>query len=153
MKHIALFLTCLCTVAAFGQTLLCEQTPVTVYYTVNKTEDGKDNDGWKIYLDIQNRGTEDLFYAKAVLSAPSTAEELIPGYLKIIVSNAVTTAYESSFYVHGSLVMRVSTDGTSLFKVTTKRHEKTISVRIKKGETPEVTGSFIQALVPKDQIK
>ena len=152
MKQVILNVILLYPTLLLGQELLCEQQPIVVYFVVNKFEEGKDDDAWKIYLDIQNRGTEDLFYAQAMNQNPLTDMEFFPGYLKIEVENATGKYAHRPHYLHGGLTFQVSTDSAPLFKVGTKRHEKTFVTRIPKGELPQVTGSFIVTLVTKDKI-
>jgi len=142
-----------CCNLVYGQTLLCSQDPVTVHYVTNKSEDGPDFDEWRIYLDIVNRGKVDLFYSRPYKGSSMAGNEMIPSYLVVNVLNGIGTHTNQTNYIHGGVTLHVSADTLTLYKISTKHYDKSITTRTRKGDPPQISGSFMVTLLPLDSIK
>ena len=102
-------------------------------------------------VDVENRDTVDLYYSRPYKNSPPELE-LISPFLQVTVTNAISDAYSSPLYVHGSVTLHINSDTLSVYKVKTKRFDKSMTATMKKGEVPEVTGKFIVTLMPLDRI-
>ncbi len=137
MKFVSsIILLLACCYPLSGQNLLCSQEPVTVYYVTNKSGDGKDFDEWRIYLDIENRGTVDLFYSRPYKRSPMAGNEIIPSYLVVNVLNGVGISENQASYVHGGVTLHLSADTLTLYKIATRHYDKSITTRTRKENRP-----------------
>jgi hypothetical protein len=94
-----------------------------------------------------------LFYTRPYKGSTIAGNEIVPSYLLINTLNGIDVYANQVNYVHGSVTLHISADTLTMYKVATSHHDKTITTRTKKGEYPQLSGSFMTRLVPLDSMK
>jgi hypothetical protein len=137
--------------------LLCFQDKVSVYYTVVKTFDGVEDDEWLVELEIFNEAPYDLYYKarykELELAKTVEGKSLLAPYLEVRVMNKTGGDYDYPYYVNGQATLQITTDSTSILKVSTARHLKSFRVKVKKTQIPILQGEFTEKLMSLDELR